>query len=138
MKLDETIVALFEYSTWNQLDKIKDQELIILKGHLILDLALTELYGEKISFYGKVNKLAKNEDYLVCSQLLLELNNIRNKLAHEFFFDIQKSGLLIVWAEDVLSKIDFTKYSKLTNRTKVIHAISALVRKIMCFLVQSS
>ncbi|EIA3186853.1 hypothetical protein P3602_25665 [Vibrio parahaemolyticus] len=120
------------------MDKIKDQELIILKGHLILDLALTELYGEKISFYGKVNKLAKNEDYLVCSQLLLELNNIRNKLAHEFFFDIQKSGLLIVWAEDVLSKIDFTKYSKLTNRTKVIHAISALVRKIMCFLVQSS
>ncbi len=130
--MKKEILPLFEFGTWCQLNTIQDQELILLKGHLILDIALTQLYGDKLSFYGKANKLSQNEDYLVCAQMLLEINSIRNKLAHEFSFDASESGLL-EWAEDVLSKIKFAKHSKMTARTKVVHAFSALARETLSF-----
>lgn len=53
MTMKKEIVPLFEFGTWCQLNTIQDQELILLKGHLILDIALTQLYGDKLSFYGK-------------------------------------------------------------------------------------
>lgn len=137
MTVKKEAVALFEYGTWNQLEKIRDQELILLKGHLILDIVLTELYGEQLSFYGKANKLSQNDGCTICARLLLELNAIRNKLAHEYFFDAKESGLL-VWAEDVLSKIEFIKFSKMTSRTKIIHAFSALARETLSFKLQMS
>ncbi|ENM3757227.1 hypothetical protein [Vibrio cholerae] len=138
MAVAKEFVALFEFSTWSRLEDVRDQELILLKGHLILDIALTALYGDKLSFYGKAKKLSQNDDCLICAQLLLELNGIRNKLAHELFFDAKESGLL-EWAEDVLSKIEFIKFSKMTNRTKIIHAFSAfsaLSRETLSFLLE--
>ncbi|WP_205351974.1 hypothetical protein, partial [Vibrio cholerae] len=47
----------------------------------------------------------------------------------------KESGLL-EWAEDVLSKIEFIKFSKMTNRTKIIHAFSALSRETLSFLLE--
>ncbi|EJL9326779.1 hypothetical protein NM880_003546 [Vibrio cholerae] len=135
MAVAKEFVALFEFSTWSRLEDVRDQELILLKGHLILDIALTALYGDKLSFYGKAKKLSQNDDCLICAQLLLELNGIRNKLAHELFFDAKESGLL-EWTEDVLSKIEFIKFSKMTNRTKIIHAFSALSRETLSFLLE--
>ncbi|EGR1221068.1 TPA: hypothetical protein ACMDT1_002100 [Vibrio parahaemolyticus] len=130
--MKKEILPLFEFGVWNRLETVREQELILLKGHLILDVALTELYGDKLSFYGKANKLSQNEERRICAQMLLEINSIRNKLAHEFFFYAIESGLL-EWAEGVLVKIEFTKYSKMTNRTKIIHAFSALARETLSF-----
>ncbi|OCH14596.1 hypothetical protein [Aliivibrio sp. 1S128] len=130
MAVRKELVALLEYGTWCHLEQVKDHELILLKGHLILDIVLAELYGDKLSFYGKVNKLAQNDDYRIYAQMLLELNNMRNQLAHELSFDVEASGLLR-WADDVLLKVDFNKHSKMTKRTKVIHAFSGLARKVI-------
>jgi len=64
----------------------------------------------------------------VCNHLL-ELNGIRNKLAHELSFNVEKSGIRH-WANSVLSDFDANFYTRKTPRTKVVDAFSTLIRHI--------
>nr|WP_297401303.1 hypothetical protein [uncultured Marinobacter sp.] len=128
---------IMEWSAWANLDAKKDIELILLKGHLILenliDVALvTNGFENKLSssFHGKAKILKKIEkssssELGKLSELLLELNGIRNKIAHEFLYDIN-DGEVEAWSLSVLSSFEGIKFSKFTYRTKIVHAFSAL------------
>jgi len=135
MKKDYTKVM--EWAVWANLDKKKDLELVLLKGHLILEIFMDNLLTngsnknhKKLSFIGKVKALhmvngseAVNID--IIKKHLLSINRIRNKFAHEWGFEIHESEIE-QWSLDVLSTIKGEKHSKLTYRTKIIHAFSSL------------
>jgi len=135
MKKDHTKVM--EWVVWANLDKKKDLELILLKGHLILEIFMDNLLNngskenyKKLSFFGKVKVLHKiNGSETVNLEAiqthLLSINKIRNQFAHEWEFKIHKSEIE-QWALDVLSTFKGEKFSKLTFRTKVLHAFSSL------------
>ena len=140
--MKDELIPIIEWAVWGNLDSKNDLELLILKGHLLLEIILdsaldtNEICGYKnYSFYKKIDclkKLSVNEKQkfdLVIS-LLLEINSLRNKLAHEYFFKIQK-GELESWAKKILDNFDGTKYSKYTFRTKIVHGFSTLAKNII-------
>ncbi len=126
-----------EWVVWANLDKKKDLELILLKGHLILEIFMDNLLEngsrvnyKKLSFFGKVNvlnKVAGSEtvDIESIKSHLLSINNIRNQFAHKWNFEIRESKIE-KWSLDVLSTFNGEKFSKFTYKTKIIHAFSAL------------
>ena len=119
------------------MDKKKDIELILLKGHLILEVFVENLLCNgsleqfvTSSFYKKVSVLNQLqgchlENVEVIQQHLFTLNKIRNKFAHEWGFSVSESDLE-GWSQKVLSTFNGEKFSKYTYRTKIIHAFSAL------------
>jgi hypothetical protein len=58
------------------------------------------------------------------------LNNLRNKLAHEFHSDIN-NGEFEQWASKILENMDGVKFSKYTYRTKNVHSFSVLAINIL-------
>jgi hypothetical protein len=95
VKLEDIEVAV----TVN-LNKYRDMEMILLKGHLILEQAINHLINIHVKDPQKIDSLnlmfAKKTDLLMAligkqfsseERHLKEINRIRNKLAHEFFFD---------------------------------------------------
>jgi len=131
---------LFEWAVWGHLESKKELELIVLKGHLLLEMALGNVISrnnikdfENYSFYRKISILnsmeitdSKNDEkrkFIVES--LLELNKYRNKLAHEFLHKIEDDDI-IAWSERVLKNLKGTKYSKYTFKTRIIHSFSVL------------
>jgi hypothetical protein len=60
---------------------------------------------------------------------LKRLNSIRNKLAHEADYKIDTE--IKEWSNNILSNLDGTKFSKYTNRTKIIQAFSTLTLNIL-------
>lgn len=139
--MTEDYGKVLEWSVWASLDKHKDAELVLLKGHLILEVFIDNFLKNntseninKLSFYGKVKKLEK-----ICStvgfesrlvEYLFELNAIRNKFAHEWQFSTKSSGMDI-WAKNVLSRVSATKYTRFTPRTKIVHSFSALASELI-------
>lgn len=133
----EDHTKVMEWVVWANLDKNKDLELILLKGHLILEIFLDNLLKngsqenhKKLNFFGKVNILSKvmgseTVEIETIKNHLLSINNIRNKFAHEWSFKIHESKIE-KWSVDVLSTFKGEKFSKFTYRTKVIHAFSSL------------
>lgn len=123
-----------EWATWASLDNVNDIELILLKGHLIIELVLEDILFNlkiegvnKMSFFRKTTELEKvivesKKNKKIISALLL-LNKMRNELAHEYGFKVSNSELYD-WAELVLDSFEGEKWSKFTNRTKIIHAFS--------------
>ncbi len=95
---------LVEWAVWQHLDSKSDLELILLKGHLILesmlDLTLerNDISGSaNFSFYRKVvaiEGLTVSDN--IKSKLLLmplkEINKLRNKVAHEIHFKLENSA----------------------------------------------
>ena len=61
---------------------------------------------------------------------LVQINKLRNKLAHEFGFKIHESNFKD-WSVNIISNLDGMKWSKYTYRTKIIHAFSILVINIL-------
>ncbi|WP_144605611.1 hypothetical protein [Algoriphagus algorifonticola] len=130
-----------EWGVWSNLDSLTEYSLILLYGHIflekVLELALDRLGvkdPENQSFNSKVIRLrnllkesSKKESII---QALTELNRLRNKLAHEFKFDI-KNGELEKWSDEVHNKFDGEKYTKFTARTRIVHSFSFLAKAIL-------
>lgn len=141
--MNQNLAKIIEWSVWANLDRKKDLELILLKGHLIIEFLLENLLTnnglqncKKNSFFKKVEMLKNfsvnnTEELGKVTDHLLALNKIRNQFAHEWDFKISKSDIE-GWAANVLLSYDGKKFSKYTYRTKIIHAFSAL----SCALVQ--
>jgi hypothetical protein len=141
--MNEDNQKILEWAIWANLDKHKNIELLLLKGHLVLEIVLdnflkknTSLNIERMSFYGKLKEIetiynsTSHESGFV--ELLFKLNVIRNKFAHEWQFSIESSGIES-WANEVVSKLPAQKYTRFTERTKLVHSFSALANEIISF-----
>ncbi|MFN3446037.1 MAG: hypothetical protein ACK44D_09865 [Bacteroidia bacterium] len=136
------IDPLVEWAVFGHLDNKTDLELILLKGHLLLETILeTVLKRNKIksidnySFHRKIIALESidfkdnfRKGFIVSS--LREINKLRNKLAHEFHFDIS-NGDFEIWAIRILDNLKGKKFSKYTFRTKIVHSFSVLTKNIL-------
>lgn len=136
------IDPLVELAVWGHLDSKTDLELILLKGHLLLEIILDTtlkrnnvINCDNLSFHRKILTLEKvscpndrNKTFIISS--LQELNRLRNKMAHEFHFDINNKEFE-VWASSILHNLQGTKYSKYTFRTKIVHSFSILAKNIL-------
>lgn len=136
------IDCLAEWAVWAHLDSETNLELILLKGHLLIETILEAVLlknnigqDDNFSFYRKTNELEKisfretiKKDVIINS--LKEVNRLRNKLAHEFNFEIS-SGDLELWGKNILDNLKGTKHTKFTQRTKIVHAFSILAINIL-------
>ena len=142
MKTKNNIDPLIEWAVWAHLDRITDLELILLKGHLLLDniiditLERNNIAGYKnYSFFRKVKILeqidfqnSKQKDFIISS--LLTLNRLRNKIAHEFHFDIE-NGEFELWSLEILKNLEGTKFTTYIFRTKIVHAFSIISKSLL-------
>ena len=119
------------------LKKYDEVELILLKGHLILEQALNDHLSHYISDQNKLDRLnlmfSKKLDLLVALEgddylsfrdgvkHLKEINRIRNKLAHTLEFENFESDLK-AWACSVVGYTPKTIDKKSTYRNTVIKA----------------
>lgn len=136
------IDPLVEWAVWGHLDSKTDLELILLKGHLLLEIILditlkrnNIINCDNLSFHRKTLTLEKidcpndkSKNFIISS--LQELNRLRNKMAHEFHFDINNKEFE-VWVSSILQNLQGTKYTKYTFRTKIVHSISILAKNIL-------
>lgn len=117
---------LVEWSVWENLDKINETELLLLKGHVIMDLILSGVITEKnSSFHGKASQLGRFSEMKLASEYLLKLTKIRNVIAHEFTSDVTREKIF-QWSKGVLKDFDCNLFTKLTKRTTIVHSFSAL------------
>tara|TARA_B110000967_G_C18884655_1_gene563216 strand:- start:123 stop:569 length:447 start_codon:yes stop_codon:yes gene_type:complete len=136
------IDPLVEWTVWAHLDSKTDLELILLKGHLLVETILETVLKrnnildcENYSFYRKItsletfeveNKLKK--DFIIAS--LRGINRMRNNLAHELHFDIG-NGDFEIWTSNILQNLKGEKFTKYTYRTKIVHSFSVLSKNIL-------
>jgi uncharacterized protein YihD (DUF1040 family) len=131
---------VYECAVGIQLDRVKNIELILLKGHLLIEVAIDNairtfnkhnvINCKDLSFHKKLQVLEGlqpdiQSDLKQALLHLKQLNRLRNRLAHEFTFDggFEDLGR---WSETVLVDFPGTKVSRHTFRTKIIQAIGAL------------
>lgn len=136
-KEEINIGPLVEWAVWGHLDSKKDLELILLKGHLLLETVLETVLDKcKIpdsstySFYQKARalknvKFCNSELQNTVIKALFSLNILRNRLAHEWNFNAN-NGDLEAWGSSILEELKGTKYSRYTFRTRIVHAFSIL------------
>ncbi|MBL7971493.1 MAG: hypothetical protein JNL03_08230 [Prolixibacteraceae bacterium] len=141
-KSEESNINLFyEWAIWGHLESEKNLELILLKGHLLLEVVLDSLlFDDKkdyknYSFHRKVTYLenldVKEESrqrFIVMA--LRDLNKMRNKLAHEFKYDIA-NGEFDEWSSRIHDNLEGMKWTRYTRRTKIIHSFSILAKNIL-------
>lgn len=138
----QSIDPLFEWAVWGHLQSKTDLELILLKGHLILEMTI-ETYlkrhnikdVENFSFHKKIIELDKCISHefpkkKIIIDSLFQINKLRNKLAHEFEFEINDSTFK-EWSLNIMSNLNGKKWSKYTFRTKIVHAFSILAINIL-------
>ena len=138
----ETLTFIIEWAIWAKLSSKKDLELILLKGHLLLEVVLDTVlvtneikdsrnfsFHRKISLLRKVYAMNCGKQDLICS-LLSEINQLRNKMAHENGFDIN-NGEFESWGLVVLENFVGTKFTNYTFKTKIVHAFSVLAKNIL-------
>lgn len=124
---------LIEWAIWGHLDREKNVELVLLKGHLHLDKILNIVVkDEQLSFYGKTKKYLNLGGQEKVGKYLFEVNSIRNELAHEHKFSVSESGLND-WAKNILNDFETTYFTRRTYRTKIVHAFSTLAKEIAVF-----
>ena len=117
-----------------------DIELILLKGHLVLEQVLNELLSFHIKSDKRLNSLnlmfAKKLELLIALEdggrfiesgidQLKEINRIRNKLAHKLDFDEYHDDLK-AWACSVVGYTPVTLNRKRTYRNTLIKAFYLL------------
>lgn len=136
------IDPLLELAVFGHLDNKTELELILLKGHLLLETILETVLKrndiknlDNYSFHRKVSTLESidfkdkfRKEFIVSS--LREINRLRNKVAHEFIFDIA-NGEFEIWALKILDNLKGEKFSKYTFRTKIVHSFSVLTKNIL-------
>ena len=120
---------IVEYVVWSRLDNHRSTELILLKGHLLVELFLNErinsissgekMVAEEYSFFRKLKYLEKKvasegEVQLAVLRLAGELNSLRNRLAHEVLF-LNGESELADWSERVLEVLPSTKVQRSTQ-----------------------
>ena len=141
-KSDNEIDPLVEWAVFGHLDRKTDLELILLKGHLIIETILETVLKrnnitnvDNYSFHRKVLALESidvedvlKKEFIISS--LREINRLRNKVAHEFHFDIA-NGEFEMWAFNILDNLKGEKFSKYTFRTKFVHSFSVLTKNIL-------
>lgn len=135
---------LVQYAVWSNLDQVDNTELIILKGHLLLEsvidksLSFLVQRGDieilNLSFYKKLQLLrllhvCPDDQFSKAQNFVIQLNKIRNRLAHQIGFDGAQTELS-VWAAAVLNTFPGIKFSKYTFRTKVVHAFASLAAEL--------
>ena len=140
--MENQIDPFIEWIVWAHLDSQNDLELILLKGHLLLEsviditLSRNKISNQKnYSFYRKIKELGKIEfsDSERKKNIILflsELNKLRNKLAHDFEFEI-KNGDLELLATKILNNLKGRKFAKYTYRIKIVHSFSVLAKNIL-------
>ena len=125
----------------NHLMPHRSVEMVLLKGHLILEVAIDngvhlivseadyERY-EGLSFHRKLLTLQElrprvRADLDRALKHLLEINRIRNRFAHEFFFH---GGLNAIdaWSAAVLEDFPIFPEKRRSTRTRLIEAIGNL------------
>jgi hypothetical protein len=140
--LGKEIDFLTEWAVWAHLDSTTDLEKILLKGHLLLEIILDTTLKrnaiqnfEDLSFFRKITIIekidfdnSKQKDLIILS--LKEINQLRNRFAHEFNFEI-KDGRFELWATNILKNFEGTKFTKYTFRTKAVHSFSILSKNIL-------
>ncbi len=140
--MSNDIDQIVEWAVWANLDTKTDLELILLKGHLLLEFILdiklersNILDYKEYSFYRKILNLKNidfednvKKDYII--SCLQTINKIRNKLAHELHFNIG-NGELEIWSSNILVKFKGEKFTKYTFRTKIVHSFSILSKNIL-------
>ncbi len=136
------MVTLVEWAVWEHLDSKIDLELILLKGHLLLEVVLNATLSKinnrdynNYSFHRKIMALEKldfedkrRKSSIVSS--LKKINKLRNQLAHEFNFDLNKEGFES-WSLNVFENLKGEKFTKYTFRTKIVHSFSVLSKNIL-------
>jgi len=140
--MESKIDILVEWAVWGHLNSKYDLELILLKGHLLIEIMLESVLKrsnindcENYSFHRKIIALEQttvnNEgNKRLIIQYLKSINRIRNKIAHDFHFDIN-NGEFEKWASDILNNLRGTKYTKYTSRTKLVHSFSILSKNVL-------
>ncbi|MEX0778086.1 MAG: hypothetical protein WD037_00015, partial [Balneolales bacterium] len=132
---------VIEWSVWANLDDHKNSELLLLKGHLILELFMESILNandngsaENKTFHKKTMLISKLLDDKChrdnITQALFDLNRIRNKFAHDWQFSLELTDVE-EWANTVLSIMPVKKLSKYTYRTILVHAFVALANAIV-------
>jgi hypothetical protein len=135
---------IIEYASWSYLEEHDDPELVLLKGHLLLEVVLDAAVASfapgqckgfsDLSFHRKLERLTvlrtdAEPRFLRAMELLIHLNRLRNRLAHQLMFQGGQHDLS-EWSENVLKEFPPTKHSKYTFRTKIVHAFATLARVI--------
>lgn len=131
---------LIDWAVWANLDRHRDIELILLKGHLLLDImltaglsrqsAMTASQVKNLSFYAKTQALAETDASLSDAMAhAKQLNRLRNQVAHEPFVQTLEADLA-TWSEQVLAVYAVQKYQRYTHRTRLTQAIAALAQSI--------
>lgn len=132
--------ALIDFSVWSNLARYPNDEIILLKGHLFLEVMLSEGLRlrtslttsevKNMSFHAKVKALSElDEPMREAMEFALSLNKLRNMLAHEPF-PKELEAALPDWAETVIAAYAMQKYQKYTRRTKITQAIAALAGRV--------
>ncbi|MCH8512314.1 MAG: hypothetical protein LAT83_11770 [Kiritimatiellae bacterium] len=139
--MNENLRKVLEWAVWANLDEHKNAELILLKGHLILEIVMDSFLNTEdsvsnkhASFHKKVMLVSEEIDgsdqgYKVVESLF-GLNKIRNQFAHEWQFSVESSGL-DMWRDEVLALFPVIRFTRYTFRTKLVHAFAALARALM-------
>jgi len=136
MKDSEKLDFFYEWAVWAHLSSKIELELILLKGHLMLETMLEVTLrknnikpDKNYSFYRKLTLLGNltienpNKELIVDS--LTKINLMRNKVAHEFFYS-EVDSELEEWSKNIHDNLKGVKFSKYTYRTKIVHAFSIL------------
>lgn len=127
-----------EYAVEIKLKEYQDMEMILLKGHLILEQTINQLIEE----YVKDIKAIESMNLMFAKKILIlqalvgdnftdifchlkELNRIRNKVAHELFFEKYHDDLK-KWACNVNGHTPITINTKRTYKNQVIKAFAFL------------
>ncbi len=138
MKINMISKETLEHTVTTALKDYGDMEIILLKGHLVLEQLLNQLIhahqldAKRIDsmnlMFSKTLELAMAIDGRLLKDKyphLKEINRIRNKVSHELFFsefhdDLKK------WSSDVLGYTPKTINTKRTYKNHVIKAFSLL------------
>ncbi|MFL0354767.1 hypothetical protein [Xanthomarina sp. GH4-25] len=140
--MKENYDFLMEWAVWGHLDSRTDLELILLKGHLLIEQILDGKLNrcgienrKSLSFYSKILAIEKldfeqTEKKKIILNALKKLNKLRNNLAHDYKFDLN-NGELELWAKGILKNLNGEKYTRFTFRTKIVHAFSTLTINIL-------
>ena len=140
--MSKELDILAEWVVWGSLEKKRDLETILLKGHLLLEMILDMIllrngvndcrafsFCRKIGLLDKLNVTDRNKLEKVVVALT-QINTLRNRLAHEVLFIVDNSDFSY-WAIEVLANFNGAKFTKYTYRTKIIHAFSVLSKNIL-------
>lgn len=140
--MSKELDILAEWVVWGSLEKKRDIETILLKGHLLLEMILDMIllrngvndcrafsFYRKIGLLDKLNVTDRNKLEKVVVALT-QINTLRNRLAHEVLFIVDNSDFSY-WAIEVLANFNGAKFTKYTYRTKIIHAFSVLSKNIL-------